>query len=1084
MKPNVQYKKVMKILEKQVEELECVKNSIVQSDKNFQNVLSELNTKKTEWIEENEQNIAKVKAFIEIAKMHSRYLQNSFREIPFDNGKLARLAVQINSASTSDMYAGQLYTEATGQLIYLKNRNFRINDDYDKEKCDLESNYNDQHIDLMNRYKDLVGWSRELYVSEDFLYLAQLLKKDEYLFQEYIENTLNDKPTYISLGMVKEKFLILDECKNIVENSIGKLFNASNKEIGLPYSIENGEDTVFFIGYENETEDTLFKGIQNYILNILQYCPEQYEQICLIDPIRYNNSQLGILSEIADNENGIVDCVPMSQEEISGKINTIIKNINAQEKGFVDEIQKKKLLIFHNFPQSYDSNTLSRIQQLCVNAQRYNLTILLTHNNSLKNTMAADVVNYIQSIAKQIDCIQGRFYIVENQERKEFEWYRSPQQLPIFIKKQYVDNKPIVDKSNNYKKRVGLEKSIVQQKGFRKIEKIPYGVDLQGNLKYIDFENSNFATFICGASRSGKSTLLHTILTGIMQQTHPDDVEIWLIDFKMTEFSRYIDHLPPHIRYVLLDESPELVYDIIDRLTEIMIKRQNIFKGKWQKLDEVPKDKYMPALFVVIDEFSVMSQIVADSITTGENYVVKMQTLLAKGAALGMHFIFASQGFTSGTRGLNDFSKKQIQQRIAMKTEFNEIKETLDLKTASDEDKVMMEQLPVHHALMRIPLDIQGNHLELVKVLYIEDYSEQEELIDKMCEEYHQEKKYDVNNIQAYIYKRPMIIDGSRYSTFLEHKEEIKEKIRDLYLNEEIALFTGEPRRMIPQYPIIFNKGFCENLLMVASSVETAPAVSVILSTIESLKLQNIQYEIWGVNRNNFYKCIKHTFSSVANVSLELEQVCQRISELKQEIQNKEENDKVVFLFGLETLMLDMSFQPKQSASKSGNTKIGMFDIEKREKNEMDLNTLLESLTSGNSPDIRKDIPERNEREIERIYDAREDLKYIFIHGPRQGYHFFVVYNTAGDIKQCKLDVALFKHKILFRMAKIDAINIIGSSESKVISELSDHSYRYLNGLESVSFRPYLHQNLSWDGWKIIDGVADNVVDEEEEYLL
>lgn len=69
-------------------------------------------------------------------------------------------------------------------------------------------------------------------------------------------------------------------------------------------------------------------------------------------------------------------------------------------------------------------------------------------------------------------------------------------------------------------------------------------------------------------------------------------------------------------------------------------------------------------------------------------------------------------------------------------------------------------------------------------------------------------------------------------------------------------------------------------------------------------------------------------------------------------------------------------------------------------------------------------------------------------------------------------------------MAKIDAINIIGSSESKVISELSDHSYRYLNGLESVSFRPYLHQNLSWDGWKIIDGVADNVVDEEEEYLL
>lgn len=59
---------------------------------------------------------------------------------------------------------------------------------------------------------------------------------------------------------------------------------------------------------------------------------------------------------------------------------------------------------------------------------------------------------------------------------------------------------------------------------------------------------------------------------------------------------------------------------------------------------------YASAL-VMIDEFSIMSQIIADSVKYGkEDYSLKLQALLAEGAALGMHFIFSNQGFTSGSR--------------------------------------------------------------------------------------------------------------------------------------------------------------------------------------------------------------------------------------------------------------------------------------------------------------------------------------------------------------------------------------------------------------------------------------------------
>lgn len=77
-----------------------------------------------------------------------------------------------------------------------------------------------------------------------------------------------------------------------------------------------------------------------------------------------------------------------------------------------------------------------------------------------------------------------------------------------------------------------------------------------------------------GAAGSGKSTLLHTIISGLIMNYHPDEVELWLMDFKMLEFKRYVDHRPPHVKYILLEKSEDLVFDIIDHLTDLLDKRQ------------------------------------------------------------------------------------------------------------------------------------------------------------------------------------------------------------------------------------------------------------------------------------------------------------------------------------------------------------------------------------------------------------------------------------------------------------------------------------------------------------------------------
>lgn len=190
---------------------------------------------------------------------------------------------------------------------------------------------------------------------------------------------------------------------------------------------------------------------------------------------------------------------------------------------------------------------------------------------------------------------------------------------------------------------------------------------------------------------------------------------------------------------------------------------------------------------------------------------------------------------------------------------------------------------------------------------------------------------------------------------------------------------------------------------------------------------------------------------------------------------------------------MDMSYQNEIGDRKNGRSfsNSGLSStIEKRALGEMDLNTLLASIKGKNQN--QDSISENNlhqvgmaDRELcgSTEYDARADLKFIMTQGPRLGYHFVILFNTVGELNQSKVDTTLFRHKILFRMAKSDAAGVIGSASANVVAELENHSFRYSNGIEALSFRPYLHHGLSWDGWSMSGEAALNS-DDEEEYLM
>ena len=84
---------------------------------------------------------------------------------------------------------------------------------------------------------------------------------------------------------------------------------------------------------------------------------------------------------------------------------------------------------------------------------------------------------------------------------------------------------------------------------------------------------------IAGKTGSGKSTLLHVIVTNLALWYAPDQVELYLIDFKQgVEFKTYATHHLPHARAIAIESDREFGLSILQRLDAEMTRRGDLFR--------------------------------------------------------------------------------------------------------------------------------------------------------------------------------------------------------------------------------------------------------------------------------------------------------------------------------------------------------------------------------------------------------------------------------------------------------------------------------------------------------------------------
>src|SRR5206468_4938729 len=112
---------------------------------------------------------------------------------------------------------------------------------------------------------------------------------------------------------------------------------------------------------------------------------------------------------------------------------------------------------------------------------------------------------------------------------------------------------------------------------------------------------------IAGKTGSGKSTLLHAMFTNAALIYPPDELQLYLIDFKEgVEFKAYATEQLPHARVVAIESEREFGLSVLQRLdAELKIRGERFRDAGAQDLAGYRQatGKRLPRILLVVDEF-------------------------------------------------------------------------------------------------------------------------------------------------------------------------------------------------------------------------------------------------------------------------------------------------------------------------------------------------------------------------------------------------------------------------------------------------------------------------------------------------
>lgn len=828
-----------------------------------------------------------------------------------------------------------------------------------------------------------------------------------------------------------------------------------NNKLCIPYCASFSQEFKYLFRFNGEERQNVVKYACDLGMRLFMMLPPGKLNFTFVDPVT--------LGESFAMFTRLVDVDDRTSEVINGKIWSSPADIEQKLKIMTDHIsnvtqrclqgkydniyeynrvaeqnaEAYQVLMLMDFPAGLTDQSLKLLEQIVTSGPKCGVfTIIYRNENQYKKIsersypLITNIETSFQEFSFNSNCTQIAC-VGEKIKDKSLIW--SSVQLPGNSQMDQIISTLKKGIKNADKVVIGIEKVNdaetvdTTKDGIR----IPIGIHGANEVQYLTLGvGGSHHALIAGVAGSGKSSLLHTIILRTLTQYSPDELSIYLVDFKRgVEFKIYADFELPSFKVVAIESEREFGYNILLALEREQKIRADLFKKSHvDKIEEYRAlGKKMPRVLVIMDEFHELFSNANDEFAKKSATI--MERIVRQGRAFGVHLILASQSYSNIT-GIDRAVFDQMAVRIVLKCS------KADANLLLDNGSTEIDQISIDDPGRAVYNSEAGNkeYNSHFRVAYIDP-------------EKHRGMLQEISNKTISYVKEPTRIllsniEDNKYSIFNQFETYAPNRCPVLG-----RLYIGEPLSVTNNMNMDFIRSDNSNLLLLGNDTEKARSMFAfaILSLCINYKVKHRkapeQPFIYLLNckplDDSYFKDTPQIIANellpeyvryihCGDESTTQDVLSELLDDITSGITPADETDRYFFVFGYQ-----------RAEELKSEIKLSQSD---------DINSLFNLMpNSTNKPQL----------------SPKEIFHLIVKDGAKRGVHVILWQDSFSALEQDDNNImSYFNLKIAFDMSSEEFSRSVGAND---ISLMSENNAIYYNKVrDNQKFRPYQAPDEDW----------------------
>lgn len=441
-------------------------------------------------------------------------------------------------------------------------------------------------------------------------------------------------------------------------------------KIPLVWTLAGGQ-SLYFHAADTRSRTAAYAAAQNVALRVLAFTPPGKLMFTLIDPIGQGQNVASLLA-LADHDEQLINSkvwtdakqIERKLTDLTEHMETVIQKYLRSDYASIDDYNRDageiaeayRVVIAFDFPDSFTEGAARQLERIVQNGARCGVFAVIVRDAAKRGSYGVEDSG-IRKHTLVYEVKDGVFTEgpVASKPHKEYATLRVDGSPPDSIARLVVA--AVGDKAKDaLKVEVPFEK-LLQQAGLTARQvwsesavegiRIPLGPGSARKTRYLELGvGLSVHALIIGRPGSGKSNLMHVVITTAARMYAPSELQLYLIDFKEgVEFKPYAETSLPSVPVVAIRSEREFGISVLRKLDGMLKERADVFRSAGvSSFAEFRRQKgaaeTLPRVLLVVDEFQ---EFFVRQDRLADEAALLLDRIVRQGRAFGIHLLLGSQ---------------------------------------------------------------------------------------------------------------------------------------------------------------------------------------------------------------------------------------------------------------------------------------------------------------------------------------------------------------------------------------------------------------------------------------------------------